>query len=145
MRDTTPGWVVTHGEPHPGNVIRTSHGLRIIDWTTVQMAPPERDLWMLTSAFTDMIGADPVGVEDDVRNCRGLTGDPRVVLWLPEAGGSSISSVLSMPVRASGLPGRQQYVDAAAGPTPRTVRRNRVGVTQVYRWGEDTGETSRDS
>jgi spectinomycin phosphotransferase len=66
VRDTGPGWVVTHGEPHPGNVIRTSRGLRLIDWTTVQMGPPERDLWMLTTAFTSMIGADPVEADDEV-------------------------------------------------------------------------------
>ncbi|WP_232344297.1 phosphotransferase [Actinoplanes awajinensis] len=47
VRGTSAGWVVTHGEPHPGNVLRTADGLRLIDWTTVQIAPPERDLWML--------------------------------------------------------------------------------------------------
>lgn len=40
--------VITHGEPHPGNVIRTPAGLRLIDWGTAQLAPPERDLWLLT-------------------------------------------------------------------------------------------------
>jgi spectinomycin phosphotransferase len=40
-------WVVTHGEPHPGNVIRTSEGSVLVDWDTVAIAPPERDLWML--------------------------------------------------------------------------------------------------
>jgi len=40
-------WVVTHGEPHPGNVMWTPDGMRLIDWDTVQIAPPERDLWML--------------------------------------------------------------------------------------------------
>jgi Ser/Thr protein kinase RdoA (MazF antagonist) len=59
-------WVVTHGEPHPGNVLRTPAGLRLIDWGTVQIAPPERDLWMLTSAFTDLLGEEPVGVDKDV-------------------------------------------------------------------------------
>ncbi len=39
------GLVVTHGEPHPGNVIRTPDGLVLIDWDTVGLAPPERDLW----------------------------------------------------------------------------------------------------
>ena len=38
---------VTHGEPHPGNFIRTDNGLALIDWDTVALAPPERDLWML--------------------------------------------------------------------------------------------------
>ena len=39
--------VVTHGEPHPGNLIHTADGLRLIDWDTVALARPERDLWML--------------------------------------------------------------------------------------------------
>jgi len=38
---------ITHGEPHPGNFIRTGDGLALIDWDTVALAPPERDLWML--------------------------------------------------------------------------------------------------
>jgi spectinomycin phosphotransferase len=38
--------VVTHGEPHPGNLIHSPHGLRMVDWDTVAMAEPERDLWM---------------------------------------------------------------------------------------------------
>jgi spectinomycin phosphotransferase len=66
VREARPDRVVTHGEPHPGNLIRTSGGLRLIDWTTVRMAPPERDLWMLTTAFTSMIGADPAGADDEV-------------------------------------------------------------------------------
>ncbi|GIH96571.1 hypothetical protein Psi01_72010 [Planobispora siamensis] len=39
--------VVTHGEPHPGNLIRSATGLHLVDWDTVRLAPPERDLWML--------------------------------------------------------------------------------------------------
>jgi Phosphotransferase enzyme family len=39
--------VLTHGEPHPGNVMLTSAGWRLIDWDTVLIAPPERDLWGL--------------------------------------------------------------------------------------------------
>jgi spectinomycin phosphotransferase len=39
--------VVTHGEPHPGNLIHTADGLRVVDWDTVALAPPERDLWMI--------------------------------------------------------------------------------------------------
>ena len=39
--------VLTHGEPHPGNVMRTSAGWRLIDWDTALVAPPERDLWSL--------------------------------------------------------------------------------------------------
>ncbi|WP_285702754.1 phosphotransferase [Microtetraspora sp. NBRC 16547] len=66
VQNTAPGWVVTHGEPHPGNVMRTPAGLLLIDWGTVQIAPPERDLWMLTPALSRMLGEDPDGDVDDV-------------------------------------------------------------------------------
>jgi len=38
---------VTHGEPHPANLIRTTDGLVLIDWDTIAMDRAERDLWML--------------------------------------------------------------------------------------------------
>ena len=38
---------MTHGEPHAGNVMRTDEGRLLVDWDTVALAPPERDLWML--------------------------------------------------------------------------------------------------
>ena len=41
--------VVTDGEPHPGDLIRTPEGLRLVDWDTVRLASPERDLWLLTA------------------------------------------------------------------------------------------------
>jgi spectinomycin phosphotransferase len=37
--------VITHGEPHPGNVLRSGNRLFLIDWDTVGVALPERDLW----------------------------------------------------------------------------------------------------
>jgi spectinomycin phosphotransferase len=37
--------VITHGEPHAGNLIRRDGGFLLIDWDTVGLAPPERDLW----------------------------------------------------------------------------------------------------
>jgi spectinomycin phosphotransferase len=40
-------WVVTHGEPHPVNFIRTEAGRMLVDWDTVALGPPERDLWMV--------------------------------------------------------------------------------------------------
>ncbi|MGX6603199.1 phosphotransferase [Micromonosporaceae bacterium Da 78-11] len=61
VRDSPTERVVTHGEPHPGNVLRTPDGLRLIDWTTVRIAPPERDRWMLTDAFTEMIEGGSTG------------------------------------------------------------------------------------
>lgn len=39
--------VPTHGEPHPGNLIRTLDGLVLVDWNTALLAPPERDVWLL--------------------------------------------------------------------------------------------------
>jgi spectinomycin phosphotransferase len=41
--------VVTHGEPHNANLIRAGTGVMLIDWDTVGLAPPERDLWMIVS------------------------------------------------------------------------------------------------
>ncbi len=49
----TREFVITHGEPHGGNLIRTEDGLALIDWDTVAMAPPERDLWMLDDRTND--------------------------------------------------------------------------------------------
>jgi spectinomycin phosphotransferase len=49
--------VLTHGEPHPGNTMRTDHGWLLIDWDTVLVAPPERDLWHLESGDGSVLGA----------------------------------------------------------------------------------------
>lgn len=39
--------VITHGEPHAGNVMRVDDEICLIDWDTVALALPERDLWLL--------------------------------------------------------------------------------------------------
>jgi spectinomycin phosphotransferase len=39
--------VVTHGEPHAGNVMWAGGNVWLIDWDTVGLGPPERDLWWL--------------------------------------------------------------------------------------------------
>jgi spectinomycin phosphotransferase len=57
-----PGEVVTHGEPHPGNLIRTRGGLVLLDWDTVAIARPERDLWMVAD-HVGTVRADPDAVE----------------------------------------------------------------------------------
>jgi spectinomycin phosphotransferase len=56
-------WVVTHGEPHGGNIMRTGESHVLVDWDTVALAPPERDLWMLvgedgeeTTSYVDATG-----------------------------------------------------------------------------------------
>ncbi len=58
--------VLTHGEPHPGNTMLTSAGWVLIDWDTLLLAPPERDLWSLDpgdgsiiDAYADATGTTP--------------------------------------------------------------------------------------
>jgi spectinomycin phosphotransferase len=45
--------VITHGEPHPGNLITLQGRKLLVDWDTVALAPPERDLWMLDDGAPD--------------------------------------------------------------------------------------------
>jgi spectinomycin phosphotransferase len=47
VRSNRRPWVITHGEPHAGNMIWTADGPRLIDWDTALIAPAARDLWML--------------------------------------------------------------------------------------------------
>jgi spectinomycin phosphotransferase len=42
--------VITHGEPHPGNILHAAGKLRLIDWDTAGLALPERDLWSVAGA-----------------------------------------------------------------------------------------------
>ncbi|GAA4612282.1 phosphotransferase enzyme family protein [Saccharopolyspora hordei] len=46
--------VVTHGEPHPGNLLRTDDGYRLVDWDTAGLAVPERDLSLLSDDPADL-------------------------------------------------------------------------------------------
>jgi hypothetical protein len=46
-------WVVTHGEPHAANVLSTGESHVLVDWDTVALAPPERDLWILVGDSSD--------------------------------------------------------------------------------------------
>ena len=57
-------WVVTHGEPHPGNTITTDQGVMLIDWDTALVAPPERDLRILADGAPEVLDryADVTGV-----------------------------------------------------------------------------------
>ena len=64
-RDPGP-LVITHGEIHPGNVMRTPTGWMIVDWDTLLIAPPERDLWRLAQSgdavlrdYADATGTTP--------------------------------------------------------------------------------------
>jgi spectinomycin phosphotransferase len=49
--------VLTHGEPHPGNTMLTASGWRLIDWDTVLIAQPERDLWSLDPGDGSVLAA----------------------------------------------------------------------------------------
>lgn len=48
-----PHLVITHGEPHPANLMHTDRGPLLIDWDTVGLAAPERDLWDVLSDSGD--------------------------------------------------------------------------------------------
>ncbi|HEY3723736.1 MAG TPA: aminoglycoside phosphotransferase family protein [Acidimicrobiia bacterium] len=45
--------VITHGEPHPGNLMCVDDGLVLIDWDTVALAAPERDLALIVTDDED--------------------------------------------------------------------------------------------
>ncbi len=64
--------VVTHGEPHRRNLIRAADGYLLVDWDTVGLAAPERDLWMLGDASGDRDAIDLYRVRwrlDDISSC----------------------------------------------------------------------------
>jgi len=44
-----PQPVVTHGEPHPGNLVWSPGRHLLVDWDTVGLAVPERDLWWVAT------------------------------------------------------------------------------------------------
>ncbi|MFB8353169.1 phosphotransferase [Streptomyces niveus] len=46
--------VVTHGEPHPGNLLRAGERRLLLDWDTVGLAVPERDLWLVADGPDDL-------------------------------------------------------------------------------------------
>jgi len=72
---STEPWVVTHGEPHAGNVIRDRQDrLLLFDWDTVAVGPRERDLWMLVG--------DDVADLDAYDAGGGSVGVSGSVVWL---------------------------------------------------------------
>jgi len=50
------GSVVTHGEPHPANVMSVPGDVVLVDWDTVGLAPPERDLWLVVEDGSEDAG-----------------------------------------------------------------------------------------
>ncbi|MEV4013102.1 phosphotransferase [Nonomuraea angiospora] len=58
--------VVTHGEPHPGNLLRSGGRWLLVDWDTVGLAVPERDLWLVARDAGDLARyADATGRTPD--------------------------------------------------------------------------------
>jgi spectinomycin phosphotransferase len=52
-------WVTTHGEPHSDNQLLTARGRYLVDWESLKLAPPERDLRVLLDAGEERVAADP--------------------------------------------------------------------------------------
>lgn len=55
---TDSATVVTHGEPHSGNVLVSDGRCLLIDWDTVATAPPERDLWLAAGGWSGAYDED---------------------------------------------------------------------------------------
>lgn len=49
--------VITHGEPHRGNILWVEGEAMLVDWDTALAAPAERDLWMVADADGEVAGA----------------------------------------------------------------------------------------
>jgi hypothetical protein len=49
--------VITHGEPHAANVLKTPAGFVFVDWESALLAPPERDLWALAESDPGLLDA----------------------------------------------------------------------------------------
>jgi len=47
--------VITHGEPNGANVLRTVDRFVFVDWESVLLAPPERDLWGLAETDASVL------------------------------------------------------------------------------------------
>jgi spectinomycin phosphotransferase len=64
--------VITHGEPHPGNLMSADGRVLLIDWDTAALGPPERDMCVIAGSGTE-----------DLERYRKLTGrelDPSVLM-----------------------------------------------------------------
>jgi len=46
--------VITHGEPHPANLMSAGGRLVLIDWDTIGLGPPERDLALIATGREDL-------------------------------------------------------------------------------------------
>ncbi len=58
--------VITHGEPHAANVLKTPEGFVFVDWDTALLAPPERDLWALAESDASILPAYSAATGTDI-------------------------------------------------------------------------------
>jgi spectinomycin phosphotransferase len=63
--------VITHGEPHPGNLMSVDGRVVLIDWDTVALGPPERDMSLIARSDGEDL--------DRYRELTGRTLDPAVI------------------------------------------------------------------
>ncbi|HEV2528239.1 MAG TPA: phosphotransferase [Thermomicrobiales bacterium] len=118
------GWVITHGEPHGGNILRGPGGdLHLVDWDTAALGPPERDLAGIPGAdasddWSDYLEAGGTGtISPAMFRARGLWWDlndlAEFVAWFratheetPEmiVAWEAISAVLPLAPRFFGTP-----------------------------------------
>ena len=65
-------FVLTHGEPHRANTVVTEgEGVVLVDWDTVLLGPPERDLWRIVG--------EEAGVRGDYEARTGTALDDRLL------------------------------------------------------------------
>ena len=62
--------VITHGEPHPANLMSAGGRLFLIDWDTVALAPAERDVSLIAAGTEDI---------DRYQEAAGRQLDPAVI------------------------------------------------------------------
>jgi spectinomycin phosphotransferase len=65
--------VITHGEPHPANLMSVNGRVLLIDWDTAALAPPERDVALIATPSNEGVGR--------YQEATGRELDP-VVIWL---------------------------------------------------------------
>jgi hypothetical protein len=58
--------VITHGEPHAANVLKTPDGFVFVDWEATLLAPPERDLWALAESDASILTAYSAATGTDI-------------------------------------------------------------------------------
>lgn len=63
--------VITHGEPHPANLMSVDGRLVLIDWDTAALAPPERDVCLIATAGNEGV--------DRYQRAAGRDLDPAVI------------------------------------------------------------------